>query len=173
MEPREPSCTVRPSGSGCVCVHTAVDLDLGMSLPGQTRGHLVEWVGQADSTSLMSCRCPVSKDACSRDLFEAGLNRGVMRRVRRRVIISCLSSTLRTSAGWYGGGIAHQILVSPMGSPAHRYLPAEGRARCSQGPSKGSVDAPAFTSIEGHREHPDVLRPNLLDLVVFRLRFLP
>lgn len=33
----------------CVCAHSRGP-DLGMSLPGQTRGHLREWVGQADST---------------------------------------------------------------------------------------------------------------------------
>lgn len=51
-------------------------------------------------------------------------------------------------------------------------LPAEGHGVPSQGPGKGSADAPAFTSIEGYREDPPIvpLRPNLLDLVVFRLK---
>lgn len=41
------------------------------------------------------------------------------------------------------------------GVQLHGYQgPAEGRVGCSQAPGKGSINAPAFISMEGLKQHP-------------------
>lgn len=66
--------------------------------------------GRRAPPSLMSCRCPVSKDACEqRRPLRQALNRQVMER-REEGRDTMLVLRTGTSAGWCGGGIApHQI----------------------------------------------------------------